>query len=36
VKPYLKMLNERPAFKKMNDERKSAIEAMAAAKAKKG
>lgn len=36
VKPYLKMLNERPAFKKMNDERKAASEAMAAAKAKKG
>ena len=36
VKPYLKMLNERPAFRKMNDERKAATEAMAAAKAKKG
>ena len=36
VKPYLKMLNERPAFRKMNDERKVAVEAMAAAKAKKG
>ena len=36
VKPYLKMLNERPAFKKMNDERKLASEAMAAARAKKG
>jgi glutathione S-transferase len=36
AKPYLKMLNERPAFKKMNDERKAASEAMAAAKAKKG
>ncbi len=36
VKPYLKMLNERPAFKKMNDERKVATEAMAAARAKKG
>ena len=35
VKPYLKMLNERPAFKKMNDDRKAATEAMAAAKAKK-
>jgi len=34
VKPYLKMLNERPAFKKMNDDRKAATEAMAAAKAK--
>jgi glutathione S-transferase len=34
VRPYLKMLNERPAFKKMNDERKAATEAMAAAKAK--
>ena len=34
VKPYLKMLNERPAFRKMNDERKVAVEAMAAAKAK--
>ena len=36
VKPYLKMLNERPAFRKMNDERKAATEAMAAARAKKG
>ena len=37
VKPYLKMLNERPAFRKMNDERKVATEAMAAAaRAKKG
>ena len=36
VKPYLKMLNERPAFKKMNDDRKLASEAMAAARAKKG
>lgn len=36
VRPYLKMLNERPAFKKMNDERKAASEAMAAARAKKG
>jgi glutathione S-transferase len=36
VKPYLKMLNERPAFKKMNDDRKVATEAMAAARAKKG
>jgi glutathione S-transferase len=36
VKPYLKMINERPAFRKMNDERKVAMEAMAAAKAKKG
>jgi glutathione S-transferase len=35
VKPYLKMLNERAAFRKMNDERKVAIEAMAAARAKK-
>jgi glutathione S-transferase len=35
VKPYLKMLNERPAFRKMNDERKVATEAMAAARAKK-
>ena len=35
VKPYLKMLNERPAFRKMNDERKLATEAMAAARAKK-
>ena len=35
VKPYLKMLSERPAFKKMNDERKTASEAMAAARAKK-
>jgi len=36
VKPYLKMLNERPAFRKVNDDRKAASEAMAAAKAKKG
>lgn len=36
VRPYLKMLNERPAFRKTNDERKVATEAMAAAKAKKG
>jgi glutathione S-transferase len=36
VKPYLKTLNERPAFRKMNDERKAATEAMAAARAKKG
>ena len=36
VKPYLKMLGERPAFKKMNDDRKAATEAMAAARAKKG
>ncbi len=36
VKPYLKMLNERPAFGKVNDERKAATEAMAAARAKKG
>jgi len=36
VKPYLKMLNERPAFRKVNDERKIATEAMAAARAKKG
>ena len=36
VKPYLKMLNERPAFRKMNDDRKAATEAMAAARAKKG
>jgi glutathione S-transferase len=35
VKPYLKMLNERPAFRKMNDDRKAATEAMAAARAKK-
>ncbi len=35
VKPYLKMLNERPAFRKMNDDRKVATEAMAAARAKK-
>ena len=35
VRPYLKMLNERPAFRKMNDERKTATEAMAAARAKK-
>ena len=32
VRPYLKMLNERPAFRKMNDERKAATEAMAAAR----
>lgn len=36
VKPYLKMLNERPAFRKTNDERKAATEAMAAARAKQG
>jgi len=36
VKPYLKMLNERPAFRKMNDERKVATEAMVAARAKTG
>lgn len=36
VRPYLKMLNERPAFRKMNDERKVATEAMAAARAMKG
>jgi glutathione S-transferase len=36
VKPYLKMLSERPAFRKMNDDRKVATEAMAAARAKKG
>ena len=37
VRPYLKMLNERPAFRKMNDDRKLATEAMAAAaRAKKG
>jgi len=36
VKPYLKMLNERPAFKKMNDDRKAATEAMAAAARAKG
>ncbi len=36
LKPYLKMLNQRPAFRKMNDERKAATEAMAAARAKKG
>ncbi|OGA33998.1 MAG: glutathione S-transferase [Betaproteobacteria bacterium RIFCSPLOWO2_12_FULL_64_23] len=36
VKPYLKMLNERPAFKKVSDDRKVATEAMAAARAKKG
>jgi glutathione S-transferase len=36
VKPYLKMLNERPAFKQMNEARKAATEAMAAARAKKG
>jgi glutathione S-transferase len=35
VRPYLKMLNERPTFKKMNEDRKAATEAMAAAKAKK-
>jgi glutathione S-transferase len=35
VKPYLKMLNERPAFRKMNDERKVATEGMAAQRAKK-
>jgi len=35
VRPYLKMLNERPTFKKTNDDRKAATEAMAAARAKK-
>ena len=30
VKPYLKMLGERPAFAKVNAERKAAQEAMAA------
>ncbi len=35
VKPYLKMINERPALKKMNADRKAATEAMAAAQAKK-
>jgi glutathione S-transferase len=35
VRPYLKMLNERPAFRKVNDERKAAMEARAAAAAKK-
>src|SRR5471032_838343 len=34
VKPYLKMLNERQAFRKMNDERNVATEAMVAASAK--
>lgn len=36
LKPYLKMLNERPAFRKTNDDRKVASEAMAAARTKKG
>jgi glutathione S-transferase len=35
VKPYLKMINERPAFRKMNDDRKAATEAMAAQRAQK-
>ena len=35
VRPYLKMINERPAFKKMNDDRKVATEAMVAARATK-
>ena len=35
VKPYLKMLKERPAFRKTDDDRKAASEAMAAARAKK-
>jgi len=35
VRPYLKMLNERPAFRKTNDDRKVATDAMAAARAKK-
>jgi glutathione S-transferase len=30
VKPYLKMLNERPAFRKVNEDHKLAVEAMAA------
>ncbi|MFH1045286.1 MAG: glutathione S-transferase [Pseudomonadota bacterium] len=36
VRPYLKMLNERQAFRKMNDDRKVATVAMAAARAMKG
>ena len=32
VKPYLKMLNERPAFAKINADRKAAQEALAAAR----
>jgi glutathione S-transferase len=32
ARPYLKMLSERPTFRKVNDERKLAIEARAAAK----
>ena len=35
VKPYLKMLGERPVFAKVNADRKAAQEAMAAARAKK-
>ena len=35
ARPYLKMINERPFFKKMNEGRKVAMEAMAAARAKK-
>ena len=35
VKPYLKMLGERPAFDKVNADRKAAQEAMAAVRAKK-
>ena len=37
LKPYLKMLGERPHFKRINDDRKAALEAAAAAaKAKAG
>jgi glutathione S-transferase len=35
VRPYLKMINERPAFRKMNDDRKAAVEARAAQADKK-
>ncbi|MBI3372460.1 MAG: glutathione S-transferase [Betaproteobacteria bacterium] len=35
VKPYLKMLAERPAFRRVGDERKAAMEARMAAAAKK-
>ena len=36
VRSYLKMLNERPTFRKTNDNRKVATEAMVAARTKKG
>ena len=35
VKPYLKMLSERPHFKQVNDDRKAAMDAAALAAAAK-